>query len=105
MTPTYHFEWDPGKAAGNLRKHGIDFEPAAAVFLDPLQLTLFDDSHSEGNAQRWIILGQVETGTLLVVVHTHRDINDEEVLIRLLSARPPPRGNSGNTRAAEEVKR
>lgn len=88
MTPTYHFEWDPRKAAANLRKHGIDFEQAATVFLDPLQLTLFDESHSEADEERWITLGQAESGTLLVVAHTHRDINDEEVLIRLISARP-----------------
>jgi len=29
-------EWDPRKAAANLRKHGISFEEAASVFLDPL---------------------------------------------------------------------
>ena len=52
-----------------LRKHGIDFEQAATVFLDPLQLTLFDESHSDGDEERWITLGQAESGTLLVVVH------------------------------------
>jgi uncharacterized DUF497 family protein len=56
--------------------------------LDPLQLTLFDESHSEGDEERWITLGQAESGTVLVVVHTHRDINGDEVLIRLISARP-----------------
>ena len=30
------FEWDPAKAASNVRKHGVDFELAATVFRDPL---------------------------------------------------------------------
>jgi len=88
MTPTYHFEWDPPKAESNFRKHGIDFEQAATVFLDPLQLTLFDATHSEQNEERWISLGQAKSGALLVVVHTYLEISNDEVLIRLISARP-----------------
>ena len=88
MNVTYHFEWFPGKAADNLRKHGIDFEQAATVFLDPLMLTLFDTSHSDPDEERWITLGRGESGTLQVVVHTHQDLNEREVLIRLISARP-----------------
>ena len=34
------FEWDPAKAAINLRKHGIGFELAMRVFSDPYALTL-----------------------------------------------------------------
>ncbi|MGH7962825.1 MAG: BrnT family toxin [Candidatus Binatia bacterium] len=26
------FDWDPGKAQRNLRKHGIDFDEASTVF-------------------------------------------------------------------------
>ncbi|EIL91874.1 BrnT family toxin [Rhodanobacter sp. IGA1.0] len=33
------FEWDDAKAALNLRKHGIAFEDAAYVFLDPGEST------------------------------------------------------------------
>lgn len=88
MTPTYHFEWEPRKAAGNRRKHGIDFEQAATVFLDPLQMTVFDESHSAQDEERWVTLGQAESGALLAVVHTYRDINETEALIRLISARP-----------------
>lgn len=40
------FEWDPGKAATNLRKHRIAFEDAATVFLDPLAITFADPDHS-----------------------------------------------------------
>jgi uncharacterized DUF497 family protein len=31
----YNFEWDPGKAKENLRKHKVGFERAAEIFLDP----------------------------------------------------------------------
>lgn len=88
MSVTYHFEWEPRKAAGNRRKHGVDFEQAATVFLDPLQLTVFDESHSEQDEERWVTLGQAENGALLVVVHTYRDIDENEALVRLISARP-----------------
>ena len=36
-------EWDPLKAALNLRKHGIEFAEAVAVLEDPLALTRPDD--------------------------------------------------------------
>jgi len=29
------FEWDPAKAALNVRKHGVSFEIARQVFVDP----------------------------------------------------------------------
>jgi len=40
------FEWDPLKAAGNLAKHGVDFDTAAAVFDDPDRLVVVDDRRS-----------------------------------------------------------
>lgn len=81
----YTFEWDPRKAATNLHKHGVGFEQATKVFSDPLALSIYDEEHSE-TEERWITLGRTETGTL-VVVHTHREINDNETLIRIISAR------------------
>jgi uncharacterized DUF497 family protein len=42
-----NFEWDPGKAKINKEKHGISFEEAATVFLDPLASTIYDPDHSE----------------------------------------------------------
>jgi uncharacterized DUF497 family protein len=30
----YRFEWDPAKAAENLRKHHVSFEEAKTVYLD-----------------------------------------------------------------------
>ena len=40
----YDFEWDPVKANANVNKHGMDFERAATVFLDPLAVTIPDKS-------------------------------------------------------------
>ena len=36
------YEWDPAKAAANLRKHRVNFAEAASVFLDPMELTFAD---------------------------------------------------------------
>lgn len=83
----YNFEWNPAKATSNLCKHGVSFEQAAEVFLDPLQLTLFDEEHSE-DEERWITLGRVNTAGLLVVVHTFLEyFGNNAVTIRIISAR------------------
>ena len=41
------YEWDPQKAKANMRKHGVSFEEAATVFLDPLAVTYPDPDHSD----------------------------------------------------------
>jgi uncharacterized DUF497 family protein len=65
------FEWDAGKAAENLKKHGVDFPEAATVFGDPLELTIPDPDHSEGEA-RFLSLGLSAARRLLVVAYTER---------------------------------
>jgi uncharacterized DUF497 family protein len=82
----YRFAWDPVKAAANRAKHGIPFEQAATVFRDPLALSRYDEEHSE-TEERWLTLGEDETGTLLVVSHTFEELSDEEALVRVISAR------------------
>lgn len=42
------FEWDPEKDAKNRAKHGVDFAEAMTVFGDPLEITIRDPDHSEG---------------------------------------------------------
>jgi uncharacterized DUF497 family protein len=66
------FEWDPDKAAENLRKHGVAFEEGANVFGDPLEVTIPDPDHSEGEA-RFLSLGSSADGRLLVVAYTERE--------------------------------
>jgi uncharacterized DUF497 family protein len=36
------FEFDPAKAAGNLRKHGVSFADAEGVFMDHLAMHRID---------------------------------------------------------------
>lgn len=79
------FEWDPRKDEANRKKHGISFEMAQQVFGDPLALSVPDEEHSEGE-ERWITVGQAGRLSLVVVVHTYRDTEEEEV-IRMISAR------------------
>jgi uncharacterized DUF497 family protein len=38
------FEWDPAKAAANLRKHGVAFEDAVRVFAIPLKIPMSSGS-------------------------------------------------------------
>ena len=37
-----NFEFDPKKAAANLRKHGVSFAEVEAVFYDDVALTIED---------------------------------------------------------------
>lgn len=82
----YTFEWDPEKAGENQRKHGVPFELAAGIFEDPLALSIYDDMHSSTDDDRWITLGRVGN-QLLVVIHTFREVDPDEAVIRIISAR------------------
>lgn len=82
----YRFAWDAVKAAGNARKHGVRFELAATVFRDPLALSRYDEGHSQ-QEERWVTLGQAESGVLLVVVHTFEQASANEARVRIISAR------------------
>jgi uncharacterized DUF497 family protein len=73
------YEWDPRKAASNLRKHGIHFADAVTALEDELALTLDDDYPDE---QRFITIGTDALGRVLVVVYTFRGET-----IRIISAR------------------
>lgn len=75
------FEWDPRKAAANVRKHGVTFEEAVTAFADPHSITIPDPDHSAGEA-RFILIGRSAVQRLLVVVHLERGEP-----IRLISAR------------------
>ena len=75
-----HFQTDPLKAAANLKKHGVSFEEAATVLLDPLARVREDpDALDE---QRLVALGTSNRGRVLVVVYTLRN-----EIPRLISAR------------------
>ena len=74
------FQFDPAKAAGNVRKHGVSFADAEAVFMDPLALHRIDPD-AEGE-ERFVAIGAGSAGHLPVVVYTLRG-----EAIRLISAR------------------
>jgi uncharacterized DUF497 family protein len=40
------YEWDNGKYEANIKKHGIRFEQAEAVFADTMALEYHDQEHS-----------------------------------------------------------
>jgi len=65
------FEWDPRKAAANLKKHGVTFQEAATVFGDPLAITFQDPDHSE-EEERQMTYGLSQQMRLIVVSHTQR---------------------------------
>ena len=72
------FEWDSGKAASNLLKHGVSFAEAATVFADPFAVYL-DDGSGEG---RMVVIGASLRERVLYVVHVERGQRD-----RIISAR------------------
>ena len=95
----FEFEWHLGKAASNLRKHGVRFEFAATVFSDPLSISMPDEEHSESE-ERWVTMGEAQNGRLIVVCHTfHR--REDAWKVRIISARPATR----NERQAFEAGR
>jgi uncharacterized protein len=77
------FDWDPAKAAANLRKHHVSFEAAASVFYDDFAVQFFDEEHSD-DEDRFLLLGMSSDGRLLLVCHCERE---EGEVIRIISAR------------------
>jgi hypothetical protein len=73
-------EWDPAKAASNLRKHGVSFEEAATALADDHSVTGADPEHSVGES-RFVTFGTSSAGRLLVVSHSE----DGDVL-RIISS-------------------
>ncbi len=82
----YRFEWDPAKEKANARKHNVSFRRATTVFRDPNQLSIYDDEHSD-REDRWVTMGIDDSGVLRVVVHTFKQVYEDECEIRIISAR------------------
>ena len=64
------FEWDPAKAASNLRKHRVSFDTAIRAFADPFALT--EQNRIEGGERRWQTLGVVGGACLAAGVPHHQ---------------------------------
>lgn len=78
------FEWDENKNRLNLTRHDVRFETAALIFDDPYAITVRDQFFDE--EERWITVGAVGPGAILLVVHTWFEENGQDV-IRIISAR------------------
>jgi uncharacterized DUF497 family protein len=64
------FDWNENKEQENLEKHGVSFETACRVFIDPLRIVLEDEKHSI-DENRYFAIGEVD-GRILTVRFTIR---------------------------------
>jgi hypothetical protein len=78
------FAWDEHKNRQNRRKHDVGFETAVLVFDDPYAITQRDWASED--EERWITVGAIGPGSILLVVHTFDEEHNEEI-IRIISAR------------------
>ncbi len=83
------FEWDDEKNRLNRKKHGVSFELAVEVFADPFCLTV-PDRTVRGEERFWTI-GRLENLIILVVAHTTRDEQGEEVTGIISARKATPR--------------
>ncbi len=83
-------EFDPKKAAANLKKHGVSLDEAAGSLLDSFALVR-EDENAEGE-ERFVLVGMSRNGHLLTVCYTLRN----EETIRLISARKATRKEEGH---------
>jgi uncharacterized DUF497 family protein len=78
------FTWDPAKAERNRRSHGVSFEQAQEVFLDPFHIVIENDLID--GEQRYMAIGRIGDQTLIALVFMDRSEPDAMV-IRIISAR------------------
>lgn len=77
------FEWDTNKALSNIDKHGVTFEEAAEVFLDPF----YQSGDATVNDElREFVVGYSLMQRMLLVVYV-----DSNRRSRIISARPATR--------------
>jgi len=78
-TMSMRFLWDEAKRRANLRKHGLDFADAKAVFAD-ITLTA-QDLRFDYQEQRFVTVGLLR-GMVVVIAHL-----ESPELIRVISMR------------------
>ena len=74
------FEWDSKKASANLKDHGISFETASEVFLDPFVQVV--DEEIVDDEDREAVVGMTVDWRLVYVIYVFR-----EEVVRIISAR------------------
>lgn len=72
------FEYDPGKSAANLEKHGIDFEAAQALWADELLLEIPARTADE---TRFLVIGRIGERHWAAIITYRREA------IRIISVR------------------
>lgn len=75
---SHSFIYDVAKSEANRTKHGIDFDRAQIIWMDPNRLAFPARSDIE---PRWVVVGKIE-GRLWAAVFTQR-----ETAIRIISVR------------------
>lgn len=73
------YEWDEGKRAANLARHGVDFMAAEDFEWDTAVETI--DNRFDYGEERWVALGLIRK-RLHVLVYTYRTVT-----IRIISLR------------------
>lgn len=76
------FVWDSAKNVSNQKKHGISFEEASTLFKPKTDYYEIYDEANSIDEDRFIAIGPIERGIVLVV---HTEVRD--TLIRIISAR------------------
>lgn len=93
------FTWDEAKNRSNRKKHGISFDTAVEVFLDPLHLTR-QDRIVDGE-QRWQTIGRV--GGIWLVLVAYAVIDEDDEVLRVISARRANRQERNEYEEASEI--
>ncbi|MCU0990584.1 MAG: BrnT family toxin [Xanthomonadales bacterium] len=82
-------EWDPAKAAVNVKKHGVDFADAAVALEDENALTIEDAAGRD--ERRFITLALGPGLKVLAIVHSAPDPET----VRIISARKADHAETG----------
>jgi uncharacterized DUF497 family protein/uncharacterized protein (DUF4415 family) len=93
------FKWDEQKNRSNRRNHGISFDTAARVFLDPLHMSR-QDRIVDGEG-RWQTIGRVND---LLVLVAYTVVDEEDEIIRIISARKVLGGSKSNMKKQKKSK-
>ena len=83
LLETKTFSWSDDKNRENIKKHGLSFQEAVPVFLDPYLVIRHDKTHSTIEETRWKGIGALGNDLLLAIIFTEQ----KENIVRFISAR------------------
>jgi uncharacterized DUF497 family protein len=76
------FEWDPAKDKRNRDKHGLSFDEATELFKNTVDYVEIYDAEHSGEEDRFVAVGPIRRGVIVVVYTESRDD-----VLRIVSAR------------------